>query len=89
MVFVEESEARETRAGLSWRASSAGLLGRSLVVVVAVVVEGSRRLAREGLLLKVSLAGEAESEVGAGSAGGREVIIINWNLARSSGRPWP
>lgn len=87
MVFVEESEARETRAGLSCRASSAGLLGRSLVVVV--VVEVSRRLAREGLLLKVSLAGEAESEVGAGSAGGREVIIINWNLARSSGRPWP
>lgn len=75
----EESEARETSPGRCCRASTAGLFGRLLVV--------SRRLAREGLLLKVSLAGDAESEVGAGSAGGREVIIINWNLARCSERP--
>ena len=84
---MEESEARETSPGRCWRASTAGLFGR--------ILDESRReggrLAREGLLLKKSLAGEAEreSEVGAGSAGGREVIIINWNLARSSGRPWP
>jgi hypothetical protein len=38
----------------------------------------SRRLAREELLsLKVRLAGDVESELQPGSAGGREVIIIN------------
>jgi hypothetical protein len=78
----EESEARETSAGRwCWRASTAGLLGR--------VLGSSSRRPREfglGLVLKAkeSLAGEAESEAeaeadeGAGSAGGREVIIINW-----------
>jgi hypothetical protein len=51
------------------------------------ILEVSRRLAREGLLLKLRLeAGDVESELGAGSAGGREVIIINliW-LAAPSG----
>lgn len=98
MVFVEESEVRETSPGRCERASTAGLFGRILEAAVEGVVvaeeeewweELSRRLAREGLLLKVSLAGDAESEVGAGSASGREVIIINWNLARCSERPWP
>jgi hypothetical protein len=47
----------------------------------------SRRLAREGLLLKLRLdAGDVESELEARSAGGREVIIINSILARCSER---
>jgi hypothetical protein len=44
-------------------------------------LEVSRRLRRDGLLEYVSLVGDVESELSAGSAVGREVIIIAWVLA--------
>jgi hypothetical protein len=81
MVLVELSEARETSPGRCWRASTAEALGAILVVVV------SRRLCRDGLLEYVSLWGEVESELSAGSAVGREVIIITWVLTCCSEPP--
>ncbi|KAH8645222.1 Serine/threonine-protein kinase [Alternaria alternata] len=81
MVLVELSEARETSPGRCWRASTAEpLVGGGILVV-------SRRLRRDGLLEYVSLVGDVESELSAGSAVGREVIIIPWVLACCSERP--
>lgn len=80
MVLVELSEARETSPGRCWLASTAGPLGGAILSV-------SLRLARGGLLEYVSLWGEVESELSAGSAVGREVIIITWVLAGCSERP--
>ena len=78
--MVELSEARETSPGRCWRASTA----EPLVVGILVV---SRRLRRDGLLEYVSLVGDVESELSAGSAVGREVIIIPWVLACCSEPP--
>jgi hypothetical protein len=80
MVLVEVSEARETSPGRCWRASTAGPLDEAILSV-------SRRLRRDGLLEYVSLWGDVESELSAGSAVGREVIIITWVLACCSERP--
>jgi hypothetical protein len=83
MVLVELSEGRETSPGRCESASTAGLLEEILVV--------SRRLAREGVVVvvvgKAKVEGDVGSELKTGSAGGREVIIINSILACCSERP--